>query len=96
MVLDEYIKSNFLFLQNMTALKEPFDIEINGIDYAIFPEEEQIYTVFKDGKEYVKIMKDTENFWIKLDPNTELPRFHADDEINAIGQAILAYETRAI
>ncbi len=74
--------------------KLPFDIELNGIDYAIFPEEEGTYTVFRDGEEFAKIMKDTENFWIKLDPETELPRFHADEEINAIGKAIIAYESQ--
>ncbi|MFC6102667.1 hypothetical protein [Olivibacter domesticus] len=73
-------------------MKEPFDITLNEIDYAIFPEEESIYTVYKDGIEYVKIMKDTESSWLKLDPETELPRFEADDEINAIGKEIIAYE----
>ncbi|GAA4781608.1 hypothetical protein GCM10023231_06500 [Olivibacter ginsenosidimutans] len=75
-------------------MKEPFDIAINHVDYAIFPEEENTYTVYKDGREYMKIMKDTENSWIKLDPETELPRFEADDEINAIGQEIVAFENQ--
>lgn len=73
-------------------IKEPFDVTINNIDYAIFPEEESIYTIYKDGIEYVKIIKDTENSWLKLDPETELPRFEADDEINTIGSQIIAYE----
>lgn len=73
-------------------MKEPFDITLNNIDYAIFPEEEHIYAIYKDGQEYVKIMKDTESSWIKLDPETELPRFEADDEINAIGREIIAFE----
>ncbi|MEH6307032.1 hypothetical protein RYH73_15395 [Olivibacter sp. CPCC 100613] len=75
--------------------KEPFDITLNHIDYAIFPEEEDIYTVYKDGIEYMKVMKDTANSWIKLDPETELPRFEADDEINAIGKEIIAYEAQS-
>jgi len=74
-------------------MKEPFDITISNIDYAIFPEEEGVYTVYKDGIEYVKIMKDTENAWLKLDAETELPRFEADDEINAIGKEIIIYES---
>jgi len=72
--------------------REPFDVTINQIDYAVFPEEDNIYTIYKDGREYVKIMKDTENSWIRLDPETELPRFEADEEINAIGRGIIAYE----
>jgi len=75
-------------------LKEPFDITLNNIDYAVFPEEENIYAIYKDGKEYAKIMKDTESSWIKLDPETELPRFEADDEINAIGREIIAFESQ--
>lgn len=74
--------------------REPFDITLNNIDYAIFPEEDNIYAVYKDGAEYVKIMKDTENSWIKLDPETELPRFEADDEINAIGKEIILFEAQ--
>lgn len=70
-------------------MKEPFDIAYKGIDYAVFPEEDDIYTIFKDGKEYIKIQKDSENSWIKLDPETELPRFEADEEVNALGKEIL-------
>ena len=75
-------------------LKEPFDITLHNIDYAVFPEEENIYAIYKDGKEYIKIMKDTESSWIKLDPETKLPRFEADDEINAIGSEIIAFENQ--
>jgi len=76
----------------MPTPKEPFDIEWNGIDYAVFPEEENVYTIFKDGQEYIKIIKDTENSWMRLDSETELPRFEADDEINALGKLIIATE----
>ncbi|QNL47746.1 hypothetical protein H8S90_13025 [Olivibacter sp. SDN3] len=73
--------------------KEPFDVTFNDVDYAVFPEEDNTYTIFKDGVEYIKIMKDTESSWLKLDPETELPRFEADDEINAIGKEIIAYQS---
>lgn len=45
-----------------TTMIEPFDIEIGELTYAVFPEEDEIYTIFKDGIEYVKIQKDTEAF----------------------------------
>ncbi|SFS62080.1 hypothetical protein [Sphingobacterium wenxiniae] len=70
--------------------QEPFDIEIGNIVYSIFPEEKDVYMVFKDGEEYVKIIKDTEQTWLKLNPETELPMFGMDEEINAIGQGIIA------
>lgn len=72
-------------------MQEPFDISIGEIDYAIFPEGNDIYVVFKDGKEYVQIQKDTESQWLKLDPETALPLFEENEEINAIGREIVAY-----
>lgn len=72
-------------------MQEPFDITIGNIDYAIFPEGNDIYVVFKHGKEYVQIQKDTESQWLKLDPETALPLFEENEEINAIGREIAAY-----
>ncbi|HEY0899240.1 MAG TPA: hypothetical protein VGD90_07890 [Sphingobacteriaceae bacterium] len=70
-------------------MQEPFDIDLNGMTYSVFPEEEGIYTIFKDGLEYVKIQKDDEEHWLKLDPETELPLFTEDEEVNQIGREIL-------
>lgn len=72
-------------------MQEPFDISIGNTDYAVFPEGNDTYVIFKNGKEYVQIQKDTEEQWLKLDEETALPLFEADEEINAIGRAIVAY-----
>jgi len=72
-------------------MQEPFDITIGTTDYAIFPEGNDTYVVFKDGKEYVEIQKDTDSQWLKLDAETALPLFEEDEEINAIGREIMAY-----
>ena len=72
-------------------MQSPFDITIGNIDYAVFPEGEDKYVIFKDGIEYVHIQKDTELQWIKLDPETDTPLFESDEEINSIGKEILAY-----
>ncbi len=69
-------------------LKEPFDIEVLDVEYAVFPEEEDTYTIFKDGKEYVQIIKDTESQWLKLSPESGLPLFGMDEEVNMIGLEI--------
>ena len=69
-------------------MNEPFDITLAGIIYSIFPEEDEIYTVFKNGEEYMKIQKDTEGHWLKLDPDSELPLFEENDEVNQIGRQI--------
>ena len=68
-------------------MQEPFDISVGGIIYSVFPEEDETYTIFKEGVEYFKIQKDEER-WLKLDPQTEIPRFEEDAELNLIGSAI--------
>lgn len=72
-------------------MQEPFDLRINGIDYAVFPENDGIYAIYKDGKEHVQIQKDTGSIWIKFDPQTEVPVFEIDPEVDALGAAIDAY-----
>lgn len=72
-------------------MKEPFDITIGEINYAIFPEGNDTYVVFKEGNEFAEIQKDTDSQWLRLDPETALPLFEEDEEINAIGREIVAY-----
>lgn len=69
-------------------MKEPFDIEIGEIVYSVFPDEEDTYTIFKEGKEYLQIIKDTGTNWLKLHPETGLPLFGMDEEVNLIGAEI--------
>ena len=71
---------------------EPFDIEIFGCIYSVFPEEEDVYTIYKEGNEYLQIQKDTTSHWLKLDPASGIPLFGLDEEVNAIGQAITTRE----
>jgi len=73
-------------------MQQPFDIEIGEINYAIFPEGNDTYVVYKDGKEYAQIQKDTAEQWIKFDKETALPVFEYDEEINQIGQLIADYK----
>ena len=72
-------------------MQEPFDITIGNIDYAVFPEGNDTYVIFKEGKEYLQIQKDTDSQWLKLDPETALPLFGEDEEVNSIGREIVAY-----
>lgn len=75
----------------MQELKEPFDILVNGIVYSVFPEEDNVYTIFKAGAEFGKIEKDTDNVWLLLDPETETPLFDNNAEVDDIGKAIINY-----
>jgi hypothetical protein len=72
-------------------MKQPFDIETGESVYSVFPEEDDKYTIFKNGIEYAKIQKDQDNHWLKLDDETELPRFDFDAEVNYIGLEIENY-----
>lgn len=72
-------------------MQQPFDIEIGSLNYAIFPEGNDTYIVFKDGKEYLQIQKDTASQWIKFDKETGLPQFEFDEEVNQLGQRIDNY-----
>ncbi len=72
-------------------MQQPFDLVIGNIDYAVFPEGNDTYVIFKNGAEYVTIQKDTDLQWLKLDPETATPVFEIDEEVNGIGQAIIAF-----
>lgn len=72
-------------------MQEPFDVTLGNIDYAVFPEGNDTYVIFKDGVEYVHIQKDTDLQWIKLDPETGTPLFDTNDEVNLIGKEILTH-----
>ena len=74
--------------------KDPFDIEVYGTVYSVFPEEDATYAIFKDGKEYLHIVKDSESDWIKLDMETNMPLFGIDEEVNLLGRKILEYEKK--
>jgi hypothetical protein len=69
-------------------MQQPFDITVGNTHYAVFPEGEDTYTIFKDGKEYMQILKDTEMQWLKLDPESAIPRFEPNEEVNQIGKEI--------
>lgn len=73
-------------------MQEPFDIFIGSVLYSVFPEEDNTFTIFKDGKEYTHIQKDTEGVWLKLDYETDLPLFDEDPEITEIGRQINLYQ----
>lgn len=72
-------------------MQEPFDIELYDTVYSVFPEEKNTYTIFKEGKEYIQIIRDDHSQWLKANPETGLPMFGMDEEVNLIGQKIVEY-----
>ncbi len=73
-------------------MQQPFDIEIGAVNYAIFPEGNDTYVVFKEGLEYLQIQKDGVSQWIKFDKETGLPKFELDEEVNQLGKLIENYK----
>ena len=73
-------------------MQQPFDLEVGSLQYAIFPEGNDTYIVFKEGKEYLQIQKDAASQWIKFDKETGLPLFEPDDEVNELGKQIENYK----
>lgn len=71
---------------------QPFDLLLNEINYAVFPEGNETYTIYKDGKEYLQIQKDDGEQWIKFDNETGTPVFEPDEEVNALGKLIAAHQ----
>ncbi len=71
---------------------QPFDLELNNINYAVFPEGNETYTIYKNGKEYLQIQKDDGEQWIKFDQETGTPVFESDEEVNALGKLIEVYK----
>lgn len=69
-------------------IQDPFDVVIEGVNYSVFHDGEDTYTIFKEGIEYVQIIKDTERNWLKLHSETGLPLFGMDEEVNLIGAEI--------
>lgn len=76
---------------NILDMQEPFDIELYNTVYSVFPEEKNTYTIFKEGKEYIQIIWDDRSQWLKANPETGLPMFGMDEEVNLIGQKITEY-----
>ncbi len=71
---------------------DPFDIELGPINYAVFPEGNDNYVIFKNGEEFVHIQKDDANQWIKFHQDTGTPIFEYDEEVNQLGQLISNYQ----
>jgi len=71
---------------------QPFDLEYNNTNYAIFPEGNETYTIYKEGKEYLQIQNDDGEQWIKFDNETGTPVFEPDEEVNALGKLIEWYK----
>jgi hypothetical protein len=69
-------------------MDESFYAKINGLIYEIILEEGQTYTVFKEGEEYIQILRNRNKKWMRIDYKTDLPIIEINDEVEDLGKAV--------
>ena len=69
-------------------MEESFYAKINGIIYEIIPEEDHVFTVFKQGDEHLQMLKNKNNKWMRIDYKTDLPIVEINDEVEDLGRLI--------
>ncbi|MEJ5993937.1 hypothetical protein WG904_05830 [Pedobacter sp. Du54] len=71
--------------------EESFFFKGNSSIYEIIPEEDGVYTVFKDGIEYIQVMQHKNSKWLRIDYKTDLPIIEANEEVDSIGRVIVKF-----
>ncbi|RYG22328.1 MAG: hypothetical protein EOO07_00145 [Chitinophagaceae bacterium] len=61
-----------------------------GSIYEVIPEEDGVYTVFKDGIEYIQVMQHKMK-WLRIDYKTDLPIIEENEEVDSIGRVIVKF-----
>ena len=70
---------------------EPFHFKLGGLVYEVIPEEGNTYTIFRMEVEYLQILKNKNNKWMRIDYKTDLPILEENDEVEDIGGVIDRY-----
>lgn len=70
---------------------ESFYFKGGGSIYEVIPEEDEIYTIFKDGIEYIQIQQHRNAKWLRIDYKTDLPIIEENEEVDSIGRVISNY-----
>lgn len=71
--------------------EESFYFKGGGSIYEIIPEEDGVYTVFKDGIEYIQLMQHQSLKWLRIDYKTDLPIIEENEEVDSIGRVIVKF-----
>lgn len=66
-------------------MQEPFHFKLRGLIYEVIPEEDNTYTIFRMGDEYLQMLKNKNNKWMRIDYKTDLPIVEENDEVEDIG-----------
>ncbi len=68
-----------------------FYFKIGKVIYEVIPEEDGVYTIFKDGDEYIQVMQHQSQKWLRIDYKTDLPIIEENEEVDSIGRVIVRY-----
>ena len=74
--------------------EESFYFKGAGSIYEVIPEEDGIYTIFKDGIEYIQLMQQKNLKWLRVDYKTDLPILEENEEVDSIGRVIVKFLTK--
>ncbi len=72
-------------------MHEPFSFKLRGLIYEVIPEDGNTYTIFRMGDEYLQMLKNKNNKWMRIDYKTDLPIVEENDEVEDIGGVIDRY-----
>lgn len=72
-------------------MEEGFHFKLRGEVYEVIPEEGGTYTIFKMGNEYLQMLKNKNNKWMRIDYKTDLPIVEENNEVEDIGAIIDRY-----
>ena len=72
-------------------MQEPFSFKLRGLIYEVIQEEGNTYTIFRMGDEYLQMLKNKNNKWMRIDYKTDLPILEENDEVEDIGGVIDRY-----
>jgi len=70
--------------------EESFYFKGGGCIYEVIPEEDGVYTIFKDGVEYIQVMQKKLK-WLRIDYKTDLPIIEENEEVDSIGRVIVKF-----
>jgi hypothetical protein len=75
-------------------MEESFFAKLHGIIYEIIPEEDRIFTIFKQGDEHIQMLKNKNNKWMRIDYKTDLPIVEENHEVEDLGKLIESYYSK--
>ncbi|WAC42092.1 hypothetical protein [Pedobacter sp. SL55] len=69
-------------------MEDSFHFKLRGEIYEVVAEEDNTFTIFKMGEEYLLITKLRGKKWVRIDYKTDEPVIEENDEVEDLGSII--------